>query len=101
MDDNCAPHKAGTATAPTAQAYLTFKQLVLRTTLSPSTLQRLKKNSKLPYFQPGGPGTRVLFPADAVERCIGQATEVPSPPEPPKTSLEVRHGRRPRWLDQR
>jgi excisionase family DNA binding protein len=50
--------------------YLSYQELSGMAGLSVSTLRRLVKNGQLPFFQPGGPGTRIVFAADVLERLI-------------------------------
>jgi excisionase family DNA binding protein len=52
--------------------YLTKKELAARTGLSPTTIQRYKKDRKLPFYQPGGEGAKLLFPPNAVEAALRQ-----------------------------
>ena len=52
------------------RSYLDINQLVTRTGLSPATLWRLKRSGKIPYYQPGGKGSRVKFPEDAIEQIL-------------------------------
>ena len=59
--------------------YLTKRQLAQRTGLSESTIQRLKDDHKLPFFQPGGKGARVVYPPNAVEAVAGHLSAVSSP----------------------
>jgi len=47
--------------------FLTRKELSRQTGLSLATLQRYKDDEKIPFFQPGGRGARVVFPLDAIE----------------------------------
>lgn len=49
------------------QPYLDVGELAARTGLSRATIWRLKKAGKIPFCQPGGKGSRVLFHADAIE----------------------------------
>lgn len=70
--------------------YLSKHQLSELTGLSPATIQRYKDAGRIPFFQPGGKGGRVLFPADAIESAVRVAGEtgaakggdgrVPGPP---------------------
>ena len=45
---------------------LTLKEFSNSSKLLPATIHRLKRQGKIPFFQPSGPGGKVLFPADAV-----------------------------------
>ena len=79
--------------------YVTIDELSQISTLSIPTLRRLVKKGALPVIQPGGPRTRMLFRADALE--LG--TQAPTNPhsgndsasdEPPRSKLP---GPKPRW----
>lgn len=61
------PDRPAAATATAHRNYVTWEQLIAQTGLSAATLQRYKRAGKIPFFQPGGPGARVLFPPDAIE----------------------------------
>lgn len=58
--------------------YFTLGELAHISGLSEVTLRRYWRDGKIPGFQPGGEGSRVLFPHDALERT----------PLPPSASLE-------------
>ena len=81
------------------QLPLTIKELSQRSRRSVSTLNRLKKAGLIPYFQPGGKGTLVTFPPDAIERaCAATAADqavlaAQVPASPKKLS-----GPSPKWL---
>lgn len=80
--------------------------------LSESTIHRLKRAGKIPYFQPAGKGGRVLFPADALEKAspahpyhrqlegdICPSINDVEPSETPKPATKSpRQGKRPRWM---
>lgn len=79
-----------------ARSYLTLDELAAHTGLSPSTLRRLWRRRRIVGYQPGGPGTRVLFPPDAIERAVGGESSSTDPlpsPLPP----DPQRGPRPRW----
>lgn len=69
----------------TRKLYLSLAELSARSGVSAATLWRLKEARRIPFFQPGGPGTRLLFPADALERTeppeegTGAALSGPTP----------------------
>jgi excisionase family DNA binding protein len=77
--------------------YLTYEELSGLTGISQSTLRRRVKDGTLPFFQPGGRRTRVVFPADAVERII---RAIPLPPEVdlPPSPKTTHRGPAPKWL---
>lgn len=43
--------------------------LVEHSGLSESTIWRLKRDGKIPFYQPAGKHGRVMFPEDAIELC--------------------------------
>lgn len=45
---------------------LTIEEFARRTSLSVSTIRRRIKDGQLPFWQPGGPGTRLLLPANSL-----------------------------------
>jgi excisionase family DNA binding protein len=89
--------------APSAKTFLTREELSARTGLSVSTIHRLKRAHLIPFYQPGGKGSRVLFPPNAIEvanranpddiSTVSQEATVPSEPVLPKRLP----GPRPRW----
>jgi hypothetical protein len=52
---------------------LNIHQLSELTGLSLATLNRLQADGAITYFQPGGKRSRVLFPADAIQRAGASA----------------------------
>ena len=82
------------------RAYLTKQELAVRSGLSEATIQRYKDSGRIPFFQPGGKGGRVLFPLDAIESAQREladsggpaATVPPASKNPPKLP-----GPRPHW----
>jgi hypothetical protein len=69
---------------------ITIKALKNTSGLSFSTLRRLVRGRKIPFFQPSGKGGKLLFPPDAVE-CA--ALDAPSPNVSPRLA-----GRQPSWM---
>jgi len=67
--------------------------------LSIPTLHRLKRQGKLPFFQPAGKGGRLLFPPDAIERCaaadFSEQITLFTPAAKPPRQLS---GPRPGWM---
>ena len=74
------------------QAYLTTEELAERYVVSASTIRRLQRRGLIPFFQPGGPGSALRFPPDALERSTS-SSPVPAAPSPP-ASLP---GPKPKW----
>lgn len=54
--------------------YIDIVELAARTGLSISTINRLKKRGKIPFYQPGGRRARVLFPPNAIEGTVSSQT---------------------------
>jgi len=78
--------------------YIDVHELSARSGLSVSTLRRLKKQGKIPFFQPAGPGGRVLFAPDAIERA-SQQVDIQQQPQAGSTIPTSRlAGRRPNWM---
>src|SRR6516225_2482345 len=63
----CLDENTGFVTCP---RYLTLAELSAQTTLSESTLKRLCQKGAIPFYQPGGPRTRIVFPPDAIEQAL-------------------------------
>ena len=51
-----------------SRTYLTLHEFASATGLSESTVRRRVRDGSLRFVQPGGPGTRILFRVDALER---------------------------------
>ena len=93
--------------------YLTLRQFILRSGLSESTLRRRVRDGTLVAIQPGGPGKKILFPSDALDRCrtvdatpadVVRADAVPAAAVPAQSSTDngtatekALPGRRPGW----
>ena len=84
------------------RAYLTLREFCIHTKLSEATIRRRCKAGDIPYVQPGGSRTRLLFRADALEQAPGGArTPPPQPkldpppsiPEPPPRWQAARQGK--------
>jgi len=81
------------------QLPLTIEELSQRSRLSVSTLNRLKKAGLIPFFQPGGKGTRVTFPPDAIERaCAATAADQAVSAAQVATLPKKLSGPPPKWL---
>lgn len=96
--------------------YLNIEELSVRSGLSVSTLRRYVRDGKIECFQPGGPGSRLLFRFDSLERSLSSRTtfdslerSLSSPPHPeitrthPSAAAKPRRlpGRRPGWMTPR
>ena len=79
-------------------SYLDINQMVARTGLSRATIWRLKKDGKIPFYQPGGKNGRVTFPSDALERSGQSETPAISQVTADKSSPETLPGPRPQWM---
>lgn len=89
----------------TERSYLSPEEFCHHSGLSLATVHRYLKKGKLPFYQPGGPRTRILIPTDAVESVSRSATQggraaAPATAQPSSTSADRRAplpGPRPRW----
>jgi excisionase family DNA binding protein len=101
--DDSKGHSQAVPDAATSRRYLTVKELATATGLSVSTLRRLQRKGQLPFFQPGGPGTRVVYPLDAIEQAAqpDQASNHARTSNLASSAGEAspRRGPRPKWLD--
>ena len=50
--------------------YLSINELSVKSSYSVSQLRRLARQGRIPCFQPGGKGGKLLFPPDAIEQCL-------------------------------
>jgi hypothetical protein len=89
--------------ATNSPAYVTKAELCALTGLSPATIQRYKYDGRIPFFQPGGPGARVLFPRNAIEIAMAVRRQEAGPEVPilnatnEGVALRKRPGPPPRW----
>jgi predicted DNA-binding transcriptional regulator AlpA len=67
-------------TSASRRPYLKLAELIAISGLSDATIRRRIKDGSLPYFQPGGPKTVLLFPPDALER-VGRREDDGAVPE--------------------
>lgn len=110
------PHDARPTGAPAEQCqYLSKRELVKRSGLSAATVQRYVRAGKIPFYQPGGRGAKLLFPPNAIEAAVRQSTADPQAATGvtvvgvyagPATAQSTRGsgvlpGPRPRWLTTR
>jgi predicted DNA-binding transcriptional regulator AlpA len=80
---------------PTPVDYLDIHELVALTGYSVATIWRLKKAEKIPYYQPGGSGTKVTFPPDALARVDASPNQ---PLVPEEETTERLPGPMPQWM---
>lgn len=82
--------------------YLTVKEFCRLTSMSASTLKRLRDKGKLPFLQPGGKRTRVLIPRNALELNSQQGESgLPSQSTPKPNEPNCIPGPMPRWMQRR
>jgi excisionase family DNA binding protein len=75
--------------------YIDIVELSVRTGLSKSTLWRLKRAGRIPFYQPGGETCAVLFPPDAIE----QATRPAASDHGHDHGSKQLSGPRPAWMN--
>lgn len=73
---------------------LTIDELAKRSNLSVPTLRRYRRKGLIEAIQPGGPGCKLLFRPDAVEKARQVVQAEPVPPSGPSRLS----GRRPEWM---
>jgi excisionase family DNA binding protein len=87
------------ATPITDPLFWTIEEFGRATKLSDKTVRRHIKAGKIPAWQPGGPGTRILIPAS----CLGSSFVPPVPASDSSTASdsnlkkEKLPGMTPRW----
>ncbi len=74
----------------TGRKYLSIQELSSASGISITQLRRLVHAGRIPVFQPGGKGGKLLFPPDAIEKSAQMY------PEPQATSVPLA-GRPPLW----
>lgn len=67
---------------------ITAEQLAAKYGLSLATIWRLKRDRKIPFYQPGGPHGAVRFPDDAIERGTSAEPVSAEPPRPSESTPE-------------
>lgn len=78
--------------------YVNKQELAARTGFSPATIQRLKDRGLIPFYQPGGKGSRVTFPSNAIERLAADEQGGMSSGAPFAEQSRTRiPGPQPRW----
>lgn len=66
--------------------------------LSESTIWRLKRDGKIPFFQPAGKHGRVMFPEDAIELCHATSDDAKTRQIENTASDKRLPGPRPEWM---
>jgi predicted DNA-binding transcriptional regulator AlpA len=84
------------ADSPGKKSYIDINELMARTGLSRATVWRLKRDGKIPFFQPAGKGGRVAFPDDAIEHALSGGT--PDSAEGNGDSPQRLPGPKPSWM---
>lgn len=82
------------------EQFLSIDEFARRTSLSESTIRRRVRDGSIPSWQPGGPGTRVLIPIDALDITPPTSTSVAvaSPHRVPSRSGSAKiPGPTPKW----
>jgi hypothetical protein len=82
--------------------YLSPEEFALVTGLSLSTVHRRLARQQLPKIQPGGKGTRIMIPLDAIEIAKPAADNgqkmSPTNTKQDRTDKGYLSGRRPQWM---
>ena len=86
------------ATASHQKTYLDIFELSARSDVSVPTIRRYVRKGTIKAFQPGGPGSKLLFLPDALERAVG-SDETLDPSHTIASCAEPGSlpGRRPGW----
>ena len=95
---------AATPVELAGRKFVTKEAFVVLTSLSASTIERLRRKGRIESLQPGGKGTRVLYPIDQLDQLRREAVasaiparqlEAPAPIDqlPPRP----RSGPEPKW----
>jgi excisionase family DNA binding protein len=102
LQAHASPEPSVDATAPASlPACLSYAELSAQTGFSLSTLRRRVREGKLPFIQPGGPRSRIAFPADTVARLLNSISESTTSSREPRPAAPPRpRGPRPKWLQQ-
>ena len=79
---------------------ITIRELNEKSRCSISTLRRLVRDRKIPYFQPAGKGGKLSFPPDAVERTCILPDGLPRQPTDSGELTTLKHlsGSCPEWM---
>jgi predicted DNA-binding transcriptional regulator AlpA len=80
------------------KSYRDIEELIALTGLSRATIWRLKRKGLIPFFQPGGKGSRVVFPEDAIEQMERRATPTPESRDTEQMPPKKLPGPKPKWM---
>jgi len=72
--------------------YVSIEELSSDSGMSVTQLRRLARAGRIPFFQPGGKGGKLLFPPDAIEKSMQ------TDPQPQTTAVPLA-GRPPSWMN--
>ena len=81
---------------PANGTYLSINELSVKSSYSVSQLRRLARQGRIPCFQPGGKGGKLLFPPDAIEQCLANDPDANATHKYTKPLS----GRLPAWMDE-
>jgi hypothetical protein len=94
---------SGSAVELRGREFVTKEAFVVLTSMSASTIERLRRKGRIESLQPGGKGTRVLYPLDQLDRLRRTATAS----QPPSSEAGIassdavaskpRSGPKPKW----
>jgi len=90
---------------PLERSHLSPQEFAQKTGLSLATVNRRLKAGDIPFSQPGGPRSRILIPAAALDSASSHSASSPELAEPssaaPTESDPPRQrGPKPRWLSE-
>ena len=92
--ESAAPTSRGETNA--ARTYLNIQEFARFSGLSVSTVRRLVEAGNIPFYQPGGKGTKVLLRRDALELTHAKS-DLPGLSQDPEAAKTPR-GPKPRWM---
>ncbi|WP_390844304.1 helix-turn-helix domain-containing protein [Anatilimnocola floriformis] len=73
------------------KGYYSVREVAELSGLSECTIRRYARAGKIPSYQPAGPGGKLRFPLDCIERSATSVNHTPAAP----SRLS---GRKPKWL---
>jgi hypothetical protein len=99
------PSESGISPLEDNRKFLSPKEFVAVSGISLATVHRRLKSKQLPKYQPGGPGTRIMIPVDAIEISTPAADSGRNGQRISSTATNVGRtdkvhlsGRRPHWM---